>query len=124
MSLKIGISQIMETGKRLIKRGDIFWVNLDPTVGTEIHKIRPAIVVSNDAQNKSASRIIVIPLNSNIKQIFSFHVKLLVKGKISKALVDQIRIIDKSRIDKMIGCCSYEEMKQIDITLKKVLNLD
>ena len=111
------------TGK-YIKRGDIYWVNLDPTIGSEIQKTRPAVVVSNDAQNKSASRVIVLPITSNIEQVFSFHTILTVQGKQAKALGDQIRTIDKSRLGKLIGSCIEEEILHIDIALKKVLNLN
>jgi len=83
-----------------IKRGSIWLADLDPTVGSEIRKTRPVVVVSNDVNNTNNNVVTVVPLTSNTTHVFSFEV-LLAKGigdlpKDSKAKADQIRTLDKT----------------------------
>ena len=107
----------------LILRGHIYWVKFDPAIGTEIQKTRPAIIVSNNLQNEFSSRLIVIPISSNINKIFSFEVKIIVNNKESKALIDQIRTIDKCRLGDFIGFLTKTEIFNIDRVMKITLNL-
>ncbi len=107
-----------------VMRGEIYWINLDPAMGTEIKKTRPAIIISNDIQNKISSRIIVIPITSSIKKIFSFESQIIVEGKEAKALTDQIRAIDKSRIGNYISKVTKLEMHKIELALKITLSLE
>ncbi len=83
-----------------IKRGNVFLVSLDPTVGNEINKTRPVIIISNDVNNKFSNTITVIPITSNTIKIYPFEVFLKAGvanlPKDSKARTDQIRTIDKS----------------------------
>src|SRR5437868_10731637 len=86
----------------MMKRGDIFYADLNPTVGSEINKKRPVLIVSNDANNRAASTVTVLPLTSQIQKVFHFEV-LLEKhetkmDKVSKAQCQQIRTISKLRI--------------------------
>ena len=78
--------------ERTIKRGEIYWINFDPTIGTEIRKIRPALIIFN-----SDKRIIALPITSNTKEVHDCQlvVKGLVKGRDGKILFDQIRSFDK-----------------------------
>ena len=109
---------------KTIIRGYVYWVKLDPTIGSEIQKTRPAIIVSNNIQNEFSSRLIVIPVSSNINKIFSFEVKVMINNKESKALIDQIRTIDKSRLGSFIGVLSNNEMSSIDRIMRITLNLN
>lgn len=106
----------------MIKRGDIFWVNLDPAQKTEIKKNRPCVIISHDAMNEHYTRVIVAPITSNINKIYSFDHKLhdnpLITGKV---LLHQIRTVDKSRLGKKITNLSLKEMSEIDLVLKLVL---
>ena len=111
------------TVKKNVKRGDIYWVNLDPTVGTEIKKIRPGIIISNDAQNKVGQRYIVAPVTSIVKTIYPFEVKINVNGKPSKTMLDQIRTVDHQRLGEKIGKVSIEELLQIERAIKIVLHI-
>src|SRR5205085_11517412 len=90
-----------------IKRGNIYLANLNPTLGSEINKTRPVVVVSNDLNNEYNNIITVIPLTSNIRRVFKFEVLVLAGTgnlpKDSKIKVDQIRAIDKLRLGKEIG---------------------
>lgn len=108
----------------LILRGHIYWVKFDPAIGTEIQKTRPAIIVSNNLQNEFSSRLIVIPISSNISKIFSFEVKILINNRENKALIDQIRTIDKSRLGDFIGVLTKTEIFNIDRVMKNTLSLN
>ena len=86
----------------MILRGQIYWVELDPSIGSEIKKTRPALIVSNNANNQAADTVTVLPLTSQVKVIRPFEV-LLPAGvgglKIdSKAKANQIRSVDKQRL--------------------------
>lgn len=83
----------------LIQRGDVFWANLDPTIGVEIQKTRPVVVMSNDVINQRSQLVIVIPLTTNVTHLSPSHV-LIPRGEgglteDSKALTEQIRAMDK-----------------------------
>lgn len=102
-----------------IKRGNIYLAALDPTVGREIAKTRPVVVVSNDQNNIYAGTVSILPLTSkNTEKIYPFET-LLSKGaanlpKNSKVKADQIRTIDKSRLVQFIGELPEKEIAQID----------
>jgi len=90
-----------------IERNSIWLANLDPTVGSEIRKTRPVVVVSNDVNNVNNNVVTVLPVTSNTTHVFSFEV-FLPKGvanltKDSKVKSDQIRTLDKSRLVKHVG---------------------
>ena len=86
-----------------VSRGDIYWVNLDPTVGTEIRKTRRAVVVSNDACNRFGMRVVVVPITSNVTSLFPGEVHIRVAKRVGRVLGDQLRSIDKARLGKRIG---------------------
>ena len=110
--------------KTIINRGDIFWVSFDPSLGTEIQKTRPSLVCSHDIINENSTRIIVAPITSNLKRVYSFEYALLthsfVKGKI---MLDQLRAIDKSRLGSKIGSLTFREMNEIEEDGKKTLKI-
>jgi mRNA interferase MazF len=116
---------MVKTGIRIkkIKRGDVFWVKLDPTIGSETKKTRPVVVISNDIQNDIGVRLIVAPITSNINKIYPFEVLLEIADKQGKAQLDQIRTIDIKRLGEFIISLSYEEVQKIDLSLKLVLSL-
>ena len=105
------------------KRGEIYWVNLDPTVGSEINKTRPALVVSNDNGNEYGQRIIVAPITSSVKKVYPFEVKLKIGEKEGKILLDQLRSIDKQRLSKKLYFLDYEMMQLVNKALKIALDL-
>ncbi len=106
-----------------IKRGEIHLVNLDPVIGREISKTRPAVVVSNDINNRYSATITVLPITSqNLKKIYPFEV-LIPKGagnlpKDSKVKADQIRTLDKSRLVSCLGSLADDQMSAIDNAVK------
>lgn len=107
--------------KEYPKRGEIYLVCLDPTIGSEINKTRPALVISNDINNEKAPTVTVIPITSNIEKIYPFEAKITSKesglSKISKAKCNQIRTIDKRRLQNFIGKITPEELKNIEKAL-------
>lgn len=102
-----------------IKRGNIYLAALDPTVGREISKIRPVVVVSNDQNNTYAGTVSILPITSkNTEKIYPFET-YLAKGtanlpKNSKVKADQIRTIDKSRLVQFVGQLQENEMIKVD----------
>lgn len=106
------------------KRGEIYWVKLDPIVGTEIAKTRPCLVVSNNAGNEISSRVIVAPITSSVKKVLPFEVPISLSDKKGKLLLDQIRSVDKVRLSGNISRVDSETMDLVDEALKLVLALD
>lgn len=84
------------------KRGDVFWVNLDPTVGSEIKKTRPALVVSPNDMNAALPRVIVAPITSK-GQALGCRPELEFNGKPARILLDQLRCVDKTRLTGKLG---------------------
>ena len=86
----------------VVRRGEVYWVNLDPTIGTEIRKTRPALVVSPDDLNAVLPRVIIAPLTSK-GQPLGCRPEVKFKGKSARILLDQIRSIDKRRLTGKMG---------------------
>lgn len=80
-----------------VKRGDVYWVNLDPTIGSEIQKTRPALVVSPDDMNSVLPRVIVAPITSK-GQPLGCRPQIELQGRPARILLDQIRCVDKVRL--------------------------
>ena len=89
----------------LVKRGEVYWVNLDPTVGTEIQKTRPGLVVSPDDLNISLPRVIIAPLTSKGTKL-GCRPEVEFEGKKALILLDQLRCVDKQRLGKRMGILS------------------
>jgi mRNA interferase MazF len=85
-----------------MNRGEIYYADLNPVVGSEIAKRRPVLIVSNNANNQVASTVTVVPLTSQLSRVYSFEVLLAMDDtglpKPSKAQVQQIRTISKQRL--------------------------
>ena len=109
--------------KHIPRRGDVYWVSLDPAVGSEIHKTRPAVVVSNNSCNAFGARIVVLPLTSNVDSLYPGEALVTVKGKPARALGDQIRSIDKSRLRSRIERLSQDELAGVEEAVRITLGL-
>ena len=105
------------------RRGDVYWVGLDPVIGTEIRKTRPAVIVSNDSCNRYGTRVVVLPITSNVSSLFPGEALIKIRGKRGRALGDQIRSIDKSRLNARVGTLTFAEMARIDEALAVTLGL-
>ena len=86
----------------MVRRGEVYWVNLDPTVGTEIKKTRPALVVSPDDMNEVLPRVIVAPLTSK-GQPLGCRPEIILEGKQARILLDQLHCVDKVRLAGKMG---------------------
>lgn len=100
------------------KRGDVYWVNLDPTVGTEINKLRPCLIISCNEGNEESSRVTVAAITSSIKTVLPFQVKISLKNKESKILLNQIRTIDKQRLGQKMASLDKETMLEVNKAIK------
>jgi mRNA interferase MazF len=86
----------------VVKRGEVYWVNLDPTSGTEIKKTRPALIVSPDDMNTALPRVIIAPLTSK-GQPLGCRPEVRIAGKRARILLDQLRAVDKQRLAGKAG---------------------
>ena len=105
------------------QRGELYWANLDPAIGSEIAKTRPALIISNDVGNQYADRVIVAPISSgSLGKIYPFEVHLKPGegglSKESKILLDQIRTLDKSRLGQPIGALSTERIEDVNRAIR------
>ena len=107
-----------------MKRGDVWWVCFDPSVGTEIQKTRPAVIVSNDYANAALDRLVVIPLTSNTSRVYPGECIVNTGLKLGKAMSDQITAVDKSRVKGYMGTLSAEDMLKVDEALRLHLGLE
>jgi mRNA interferase MazF len=96
----------------VINRGDVYWVNLDPTIGTEIRKTRPALIVSPDDLNRALPRVIIAPLTSK-GQSLGCRPEVVFNGRDARILLDQIRSVDKTRLVGKLGSIKESEWHPI-----------
>ncbi|HZS88748.1 MAG TPA: type II toxin-antitoxin system PemK/MazF family toxin [Chloroflexota bacterium] len=108
------------------RRGEVYWVNLDPTVGREVATTRPAVIISNDLGNEYSARVIVAPLTSRgTGRVYPFEV-LIPAGEgglteTSKVALDQIRAIDKRRLGQRIDVLTASRMRDVDQAIRRSL---
>ena len=106
-----------------MKRGEVWWVESDPSVGSEIGKTRPAVIVSNDAANRNLARVVVIPLTSDTDRQYPGEAIVSAGGQNSKAMADQIMAADKTRLKTQIGSLSKSDMLAVEDAIKVHLGL-
>jgi mRNA interferase MazF len=106
-----------------MQRGEVWWVEFDPAVGSEIRKTRPAIIVSNDAANRNLARVVVVPITSKIGRPYPGEAIVRVDGQSGKAMADQIMAADKSRLKERLCVLSKTDMLAVEDALKVHLAL-
>ena len=106
-----------------MQRGEVWWVEFDPAVGSEIRKTRPGIIVSNSSANRNLLRVIVMPLSSDTKRIYPGEARVSCAGISSKAMADQIMTTDKVRLKSRIDALSKEDMLAVEHALRVQLAL-
>ena len=106
-----------------MKRGEIWWVEFDPGVVTEIRKTRPAVVISNDAANRNLARIVVVPLTSNTGRLYPGEALVTVQGQPAKAMADQIMAADKRRLKSRLDTLTKPDMLALEDAVRVHLGL-
>ncbi len=107
-----------------MNRGDIYWVNLEPTQGAEIRKKRPCVVVSATPINRARHTVVVVPLSTEAKPHPPIAIPVECLGRQAVAICDQIRAVDKTRLLKLEGYLSITDLEALDEGIKQVLSLD
>ena len=106
-----------------LKRGSVYWVNLDPTQGSEIKKVRPGVLVGASPLNQARRTVLVVPLSRAGEARPPITVRVRCMGREARAVCDQIRAIDKTRLSGWIEEMSKEDLESISRALKQVLVL-
>lgn len=99
---------------------DVYYANLDPTIGAEIKKTRPVAIISPDEMNDNILTVIIAPITSQLHAKIPTRVQIDIKGKCSYVALDQIRTIDKRRLYNFVTCLSLEEQDQIKDVLQEM----
>ena len=107
-----------------MQRGEVWWVSFDPSVGGEIRKRRPAVIVSNDVANQHLNRVQVVPLTSSTDRVYASEAVVTLRNRRSKAMADQLTTASKKRLTKRIGRLVSDDMNAVDEAIRIQLGLD
>lgn len=97
-----------------MRRGEVWWVNFDPSVAGEIRKKRPAVIISNDAANRYLNRVQVVPLTSRVDRVYPSEAVVRVRRAQSKAMADQLTTVSKQRLINQLGKLSAQDMGKVE----------
>jgi len=106
-----------------MNRGEVWWVNFEPAVGGEIHKKRPAIIISNDISNRFLNRVQVVPITSKIDRLYPSEAYVTLNEKQCKAMADQLTTVSKLRLMDLEGRLSIADMRKVEQAVRVQLGL-
>jgi mRNA interferase MazF len=106
-----------------VNRGDVWWVSFDPSVGGEIQKTRPAVIISNDAANSLLNRLVVVPLTSKTAKLYPGQAFVTLNGERRKAMADQITTISKLRLHSLVGSLSARDLISMESAILQHLGI-
>jgi len=105
------------------QRGEIWWVSLDPVLGSEVAKTRPCVILTGNVFNRLRRTVVVIPLSSSPQAGAPLLVPVRCEGREVVAVTDQVRAVAKQRLQRRLGELSVEDMKAVEQGVRDVLEL-
>jgi mRNA interferase MazF len=99
------------------RRGEVWWVAFDPSIGGEIQKTRPALIISNNAANAALNRVIVIPLTSQVAKIYPGEALVTLNGEQRKVMADQVTTASKQRLRTKLGSLDHPDIATVENAL-------
>lgn len=107
-----------------IERGEVYWINFEPSLGGEIKKTRPAIVLSNNAANTHLNGVQVVPITSNTERLYPGEALVSLNAEKRKAMADQLTTVSKRRLSGKIGTLSKEDVGRVEVAVLLQLGID
>ena len=106
-----------------MRRAEVWWVSFEPSVGGEIRKKRPAVIISNDAANRYLNRVQVVPIISRTNRVYPSEALVRVNRRQSKAMADQLTTVSKQRLMNRMGRLSAPDMSKVEHAVMVQLGL-
>jgi mRNA interferase MazF len=106
-----------------MNRREVWWVSFDPSMGGEIQKTRPALIISNDAANSVLNRVVVVPLTSKTAKLYPGQAFVTLNGERRKAMADQVTTVSKMRLRGLIGSLPVEDLTSVENAILQHLGI-